>query len=66
MKALVIRDVNDKELKFLQQLLERLGLTSSTLSEEELEDMGMSILLKNVDRKDKVSRSSVMKKLRGE
>ena len=63
MKALVITPKNDNEFKFISDLLEKLGVSSSALSQEELEDIGMSKLLRGIDKSKKVSRAEIMKKL---
>jgi reverse gyrase len=63
MKSLVINPKNDDEFKFLSGLLKKLGVGTSTISREDLEDMGMSKLMRDVDRSKKVSRSQILKKL---
>lgn len=63
MKALVITPKNDNEYKFLADLLKKLGVSSSALSYEDLEDIGMSKLMRGVDKTKKASRAEVMKKL---
>ena len=63
MKALVITPKNDHEFKFISDLLEKLGVSSSALSQEELEDINMSKLLRGIDKSKKVSRAEIMKKL---
>ncbi len=63
MKALVITPKNDNEFKFISDLLKKLGVGSSALSQEELEDIGMSKLLRGIDKSKKVSRAEIMKKL---
>jgi hypothetical protein len=63
MKALVITPKNSNELKFVSDLLKKLGVNSSTVTQEELEDIGMSKLLRQVDKTKKASRTEVMKKL---
>jgi hypothetical protein len=63
MKALVIKPKDDKELKFVSALLKKLGIHSSSLSLEELEDIGLSRLMRETDKLKKVSRLEVMKKL---
>ena len=37
---------------------------SATMTEEELEDLGLSKMMKSVDKTKKVSRESIMKKLK--
>lgn len=63
MKALVIKPKNLNELKFISALLKKLGIDSSSVSLEELEDVGMTRILRKVDKTKKVSRSEIMKKL---
>ena len=63
MKALVITPKSDSEFKFLAGLLKKLGVNSSSLSYEDLEDIGMSKLMRGVDKTKKASRSEIMKKL---
>jgi len=63
MKALVITPKNDNEFKFLADLLKKLGVSSSALSDEDLEDIGMSKLMREIDKTKKASRAEVMKKL---
>jgi len=63
MKTLVITPKNDSEFKFLADLLKKLGVGSSTLTQDELEDIGMSKLMRIVDKSKKASRSEIMKKL---
>ncbi len=63
MKALVITPKNDNEFKFLANLLKKLGVSSSALSYEDLEDIGMSKLMRDVDKTKKATRTEIMKKL---
>jgi len=63
MKALVITPKNDSEFKFLADLLKKLGVGSSPLTKDELEDIGMSRLMQEVDKTKKASRAEIMKKL---
>jgi len=63
MKAIVVTPKSDSEFKFITDLLRKLGVGASTLTAEQVEDIGMLKLLREADRSKKVSRSSVMKKL---
>lgn len=63
MNSLVITPRTSTEMKFLEQLLLKLGISTKVLSEEEREDLGLSLLMKAVDRHKKVSRETIMKKL---
>jgi hypothetical protein len=63
MRALVIKPKNDSEYKFVSSLLKKLGINSSSLSLEELEDVGLSKLMREADKSKKATRMEVMKKL---
>ena len=64
MKALVVKAKNQSEMKFISELLDKLGIPSTVMEIEELEDQAMSILMKKADRNKKVSRETIMKKLK--
>lgn len=64
MKGLVITAKNESEFKFLSELLNKLGISSASMSEEDLEDLGLSKLMKSASKSKKVSRASVMAKLK--
>jgi hypothetical protein len=64
MKAMVITPKSQDEFKFLADLLKKLGISSATMTEEEFEDIGLSKMLKAVDKTKKVSRNSIMQKLK--
>lgn len=61
---MVITAKTQTEYKFLIDLLKKLGITSSMVSEEDLEDLGLSKMLKSVNKSKKVSRESIMQKLK--
>ena len=63
MKALVITPKDDSEFKFVTGLLKKLGIASSALTKEDLEDLGMSKLMHGIDKTKKVTRAEIMKKL---
>ena len=63
MKALVVTPKNDSEFKFVADLLKKLGVNSAALSYEDLEDIGMSKLMRGIDKNKKATRAEVMKKL---
>ena len=63
MKALGITPKENDEFKFLANLLKKLGVNSSALSYEDLEDIGMSKLMRDVDKTKKATRTEIMKKL---
>ena len=63
MKAIVITPKNQSEFKFLSDLLKKLDIMSVPMEEEEFEDLGLSKMLKAVDKTKKVSKESIITKL---
>jgi hypothetical protein len=63
MDAILLKPKDSKELKLITDLLEKMKVSAKVLSEEELEDAGLAIMMKEVDRKDTVSRETIFKKL---
>jgi hypothetical protein len=63
MKAVVINPKNSSELKFVTEILNKLGIKSAAIPPEGLEDLAMSKMLKKVDKSRKATRAEVMKKL---
>ena len=63
MKAIVVTPKNSNELRFVTDLLKKLGVGSSTVNQEDLEDIGMSKLMRQVDKSKRASRKEIMKKL---
>ncbi|MGB3585103.1 MAG: hypothetical protein WBA23_01125 [Tunicatimonas sp.] len=49
MNSIVINPKDFVELNFLKSLLEKLGVQSKVLSEEDIEDLGLSMLMKDID-----------------
>ncbi|MFU8859568.1 MAG: hypothetical protein ACNA8K_04015 [Cyclonatronaceae bacterium] len=66
MDALIIKSENRSDLKLIQELVKKMGLESKSLSGEEIEDLGLTFLMKQADRTKTVSRKTVMDKLNGE
>jgi hypothetical protein len=63
LKAIVITPKNDNEFKFPADLLKKPGVGSSSLTQDEPEDIGMSKLMRGVDKSKKASHAEIMKKL---
>lgn len=61
---MVINPKNREELRFVSDLLKKLQISSHVLTEDEVEDLGMSILMGEVDRTKKVSRDTIIRKLK--
>ncbi|HVA97585.1 MAG TPA: hypothetical protein VNG53_01715 [Bacteroidia bacterium] len=61
MKAMVVTPKSESEFKFVSDLLKKLGISSATMTAEEMEDVGLSKMLKSVNKTKKVSRESTIK-----
>lgn len=64
MKAILIKPETTADLEFILSLMQKPGTAVQIMDSEELEDLGMSILLRDADRTKTVSRAEVMKKLK--
>jgi hypothetical protein len=64
MTSLLVTPKNFKELQLLKELLGKMNVSNHELSLEEKEDLGLSIMMKKVDRSKKVPRETIMKKLK--
>ena len=66
METLLVTVKNKNEMQLVSDMLKKMRITTKRLSEEEREDLGLSKLMKQAKRSEKVSRDQVMKTLRGE
>lgn len=64
MSTLVITPQNKSELDLLIALLKKMQIHVAVIDEDEKEDMGLVLLMKEADRTDKVSRESIIAKLK--
>lgn len=64
MSSMLINPKNEKEMQFLSELFQKLGVDATVLSDEEAEDIGLSILMKDADRSDLVTEEEIMAKLK--
>ena len=64
MKAVLINPKDNNELKFVTDLLKKLGIKATEITKEDMEDLAMSRLLKKADKSKKATKAEVMKKLR--
>lgn len=63
MESIVINLRTKDEVKIVTELLKRMNISSKVITDEEKEDMGLLMMMKETDRNEKVSREEVMKKL---
>ncbi|MBN8577515.1 MAG: hypothetical protein J0L66_11270 [Cytophagales bacterium] len=64
MESVIITPKNRKELKFVTELLTKLKIQNKPLTLPENENLGLSLLMSDVDRKKKVSEKIIIKKLK--
>ena len=64
MTSLIITPKTNSDLKLIEALLQKLGIASRSLTDEQREDAGLAILMKEADRTKKISREAIMKKLK--
>ena len=64
MSSIVVSPKSQKEFQFISELLVKLGVSSKVLSDEELEDLGLSLMMKDSDRTEVVSEDEIMQKLK--
>ena len=65
MSSIVINPKNPQELQFISELLQKLGVDAKVLSDEDTEDLGLAVLMRDVDRSDLASEDEIMAKLKG-
>jgi hypothetical protein len=63
MESIVISPKTKDEAKIITDLLEKMNISSKVITDEEKEDLGLLMMMKEADRSEKVSREEVMKKL---
>lgn len=63
MEAIIARPKTASEIKFLLELLKKMGISAQILTDEQKEDLGLLKLMNDADRTKKVSINSVMAKL---
>jgi hypothetical protein len=63
MESIVITPKTKDEAKVITDLLNKMNISSGVITDEEKEDLGLLMMMKEVDCGDKVTRDEVMKKL---
>jgi hypothetical protein len=64
MNAILIKPNTETDFELINSILKRLKVKAKIMKDEELEDLGLSILMKEADRSKKVSEESILRKLR--
>lgn len=60
MESIIIHPKDQLEFDLLKEVLTRMNVTADVISEEDQEDLGLPILMKEVDRTQKVSKEAIM------
>lgn len=63
MDAILLKPKDSQELKLITDLLDKMKVPSKVFTEEEMEDAGLAVMMKEVDRTETVTRESIFKKL---
>lgn len=63
MASIIITTKTNDDIRFLKQMAAKIGLSSRILSDEEREDAGLLIAMKQGRKKEYVSREKVIKRL---
>ncbi len=65
MEVAIVQSEDKANLKLLAELARKMGIQFKVLTEEQKEDIGMGLLMKEADRSQKVSEEEIMRKLNG-
>ena len=63
MNTIMITPKNKKEFNLISEVLEKMGIASTTLLEEEKEDIGLGLLMMTANRKEKIPKEKIVEKL---
>lgn len=63
MSSIVVNPESQEEFEFVSELLQKLGIDTKVLSKEDVEDLGLAIMMKDVDRSEVVSEEEILTKL---
>jgi len=60
MESIIIHPKDQLEFELLKEVLIRMNVTANVISEEDQEDLGLAILMKEADRTQKVSKELII------
>ncbi len=64
MESIIINPKDKAEFELLTLLFSKMNISSKVISEEDQEDLGLAILMKEPDRTQKVSKETIMETLK--
>ena len=66
METLIVTVKDKQEMQLVSDMLKKMKINAKKLSDDDREDIGLSKLMRQANRSEKVSRDQVMKSLQGE
>jgi len=66
METLIVTLKDKHEMKLVSEVLKKMRINAKLLTNEERDDIGLSKLMRQANRSEKVSREQVMRSLSGE
>jgi hypothetical protein len=60
MDTIILKTKNRKETRLIQQLANKMGIENRSITEEEMEDIGMAMLMREVKGSEYATREEVM------
>ena len=66
METLIVTLKDKHEMQLVSEVLKKMRINAKLLTNEEREDIGLSKLMRQANRSEKVSREQVMRSLSGE
>ena len=65
MEVAILQAADKADLKLLAEVARKMGIRMKVLTDEQKEDLGLGLLMKEADRNEKVSEQEIMRKLSG-
>lgn len=60
MDTIILKTKNRKETRLIRQYADKMGIENKSLTEDEMEDIGMAMLMREVDRNEYATRDQIM------
>jgi hypothetical protein len=65
MNTIIVQPKTKAEMQLVSEMLRKMRITSKIINDQEREELGLGLLMKQANRTEKVSRDKVMEKLSG-
>ncbi len=63
MNTIIVQPKTKAEMQLVSEVLKKMRIASKILNEEEREELGLNLLMKQANRTEKVTRKAIMAKL---